>query len=96
MKLFLLQEIRVIVKEIEKIARDILIILQSIHNVVIFRNQEETSMFLAINSLSVCLPVLGRIYCIIIAYNLYYMYKICFSLVIFSNIRILCKCKRTI
>lgn len=36
------EEIRVIVKEIEKIARDILIILQSIHNVVIFRNQEET------------------------------------------------------
>ncbi|XP_032669332.1 translin [Odontomachus brunneus] len=35
------EEIRVIVKEIEKNARDILIILQNIHNVVISKDQEE-------------------------------------------------------
>lgn len=50
---FWLQEIRVIVKEIEKNARDILIILQNIHNVVISKDQEHVGMFLVKYFLSV-------------------------------------------
>lgn len=45
---FFLQQIRVIVKDIEKSARDILMILQNIHNTVYDAVDENISMFLVV------------------------------------------------
>jgi len=49
-KIFLLQQIRVIVKDIEKSARNILMIMQNIHNGANGTTDENISMFLGINS----------------------------------------------